>query len=300
MSEERDPAALGASTAVDPLVGSRGSPRARGSSLGRFLVLEPIGSGGLGVVVAAYDPQLHRKVAIKLLHPRSVATEELREHVLREARALARVVHPNIVSVYDAGFEGGELFVVMELVEGHNLRDWLRGGERSLAEILEVFTQAGRGLAGAHDAGLVHRDFKPDNVLVGSDGRVRVADFGLARVLAASVPDLEVKTPADLGTSGTGALIGAPAYMAPEQHASARVDARADQFAFCVARHEALHGVRPFEGDTYAELVANLRSSRRRTLPARRAASSPRTRWASSTATSSPTTCSSAPMAAYA
>jgi tetratricopeptide (TPR) repeat protein len=253
------------STAVDRILGRAATP-ARGTPLGRYLVLEQIGAGGLGVVLAAYDPQLHRKVALKLLRTaHSMATEEAREPVLREARALARVVHPNIVTVYDAGFEADDLFVVMELVEGHDLRGWLRDRERSLAEILEVFLQAGRGLAGAHDAGLVHRDFKPDNVLVGNDGRVRVADFGLARVLAGTAADgVEGPPSADLTTTRTGALVGTPAYMAPEQHASARVDARADQFAFCVALHEALHGARPFDGATYDALVDNLRSGRRR------------------------------------
>ncbi|MCA9677685.1 MAG: serine/threonine protein kinase, partial [Myxococcales bacterium] len=235
-------------------------PPGRGAEIGRYLVLDKVGEGGIGVVLSAYDPQLDRKVAIKLLRRdrRQAASTGGRERALTEARALARLVHPHIVAVHDAGLLDDEIYVVMELVDGTDLRGWLDAGSRVRDEILDVFVQAGEGLAAAHDAGLVHRDFKPDNVLVGKDGRVRVADFGLARVLDAGTPsgapdDRDAASAGPVDLTVTGAFVGTPAYMAPEQIDAGRVDAAADVFAYCASLWEALFAARPFEAPTLGE-----------------------------------------------
>ncbi len=228
--------------------------------LGRYHVLERLGSGGMGVVFAAYDPDLDRKVAVKLLRvDRPGSDSQLR--LLREAQALARLSHPNVVQVHDAGTLGDQVFVAMEFVRGHDLRAWLTGPPRPQADILRMFVAAGHGLAAAHDAGLVHRDFKPENVLVGADGRARVADFGLARhgpdADPEAHPDADARPPQtalDVSLTATGAVLGTPAYMSPEQHLGQPADARSDQFAFCVALWEALYDRRPFVGGTYVEL----------------------------------------------
>jgi len=151
---------------------------------GRYTLLGTLGQGGMGLVLAAYDARLDRRVALKLLRSRrgsrSEKTEEAR--LLREAQAMARLNHPNVVAVYDAGtLENGSVFIAMEYVQGQTLSRWRQQQERSWREVLGVYLAAGQGLPAAHAAGLVHRDFKPDNVLVGEDGRVKVTDFGLAR-----------------------------------------------------------------------------------------------------------------------
>jgi hypothetical protein len=194
------------------------STEVRGGQLGRYLLLARLGAGGMGVVYAAYDPELDRRVALKVLRHARAGTR-LRD----EARAIAKLAHPNVVAVHDVGEVDEEVFVAMEHVSGVTLRDWL-ATPRTPREILDVFVQAGRGLAAAHRAGLVHRDVKPSNILVDEDGRARVADFGLARE-------------ADTGAQG---VAGTPGYMAPEQQAGEAVDARADQYAFCVALAQAL------------------------------------------------------------
>jgi serine/threonine protein kinase len=153
-----------------------GSPR--GDAVGRYVAIRPLGAGGMGVVFAAYDPELDRKVAIKLLHSHQ---ESGHRRLLREARALARLSHPNVVAIHDVGEHAGRVFPSMEFVDGRTLRDWLAAAPRGPREVLEVFIPAARGLAAAHEKGLVHRDFKPENVMLGADGRVRVMDFGLAR-----------------------------------------------------------------------------------------------------------------------
>jgi serine/threonine protein kinase len=202
-------------------------------------VLDRIGAGGMGVVYAAYDPELDRRVALKLLRPDRFGSDADRLRLLREAQALARLADPHVVSVYDTGTFGDRVFVAVELVEGETLRQWLgglRAAPRSWREVLARFLPAGRGLAAAHAAGLVHRDFKPENVLLGRDGRVRVADFGLAE--AAPEPGGKLAAlPAEWGL-----VLGTPAYMAPEQLRGIAVDARSDQFSFCVALFEALYG----------------------------------------------------------
>ncbi len=228
------------------------APLPRGASVGRYLVLDAIGRGGMGVVYAGYDPELDRKVALKLLRPDRTGSsgEGDRLRLLREAQAIARLSHPNVVAVYDTGTFDDRVFVAMELVEGRNLRQWLVEERRSWREVLAVLLPAGRGLAAAHAAGLVHRDFKPENVLLGGDGRVRVADFGLARQAGRPGDKPEEPTaievsPLTASLTAWGMAVGTPAYMAPEQRRGESTDARSDQYAFCVTLHEALFGVRP-------------------------------------------------------
>ena len=238
--------------------------------VGRYVVLERIGAGGMGVVYAAYDPELDRKVALKLLHPERTGTaaEEHRLRLQREAQAIARLSHPNVVAVFDAGTLGEQVFVAMEFVAGRTLREWLKEEKRSWREIVAVFLAAGRGLAAAHDAGLVHRDFKPDNVLLGGDGRVKVADFGLARPLGENDRESDpgsgkavlAESPGSRGLLATpltewGVAMGTPAYMAPEQLRGERADARSDQFSFCVALWEALYGQKPFAAEGLKEML---------------------------------------------
>jgi tetratricopeptide (TPR) repeat protein/predicted Ser/Thr protein kinase len=216
-----------------------------GSVFGRYILLERLGTGGMGVVYAAFDPRLDRKVALKLLTDDDVVA---RTNLEREARLAARLQHPNVIAVYDVGAVDERIYLAMEYVDGVTLADWMSSAARPTGEILAVFVQAARGLAAAHRAGLVHRDFKPSNVLVGRDGRVRVLDFGLART-ADDAPD--------------GARFASPAcYMAPEQHRGAPAGPAADQFAFCVALHEALYGVPPFAGSSLDELAGNVLAGR--------------------------------------
>jgi tetratricopeptide (TPR) repeat protein len=211
--------------------------------LGRLVVLERIGRGGMGVVYAAYDPELDRKVAVKVLHARSARAAE---RTLREGRALAKISHPNVVVVHDVEVVEERVHIVMEYVGGGTLRAWLRG-PRTWGEIVGRFAEAGRGLEAVHDNGLVHGDFKPDNVLMGPDGRrARVADFGLATLAADFEFDGSTTTVTDATRGSTAPIGGTAGYAAPEQVRGEAIDARADQFAFCVSLYEALFGVRPF------------------------------------------------------
>ncbi|MBZ5712976.1 serine/threonine-protein kinase [Nannocystis pusilla] len=217
------------------LIGETGEP----FRLGRFTVLEPLGGGGMGVVFVAYDPVLDRKIALKVLHNRG---DRGRREVLREGRALARLKHPNVVAVFEVGELDDRVFVAMEYVDGHNLREWLRQ-PRTTAAILARLVEAGRGLAAAHAVELVHRDFKPENVVIDGNGHARVIDFGLARPIA------ELPEPAQSAAvaPATAASVhgGTPAYMAPERLAGAAGDHRSDQYSFCVTAWEALFGARP-------------------------------------------------------
>ncbi|MEM7153353.1 MAG: serine/threonine-protein kinase [Myxococcota bacterium] len=223
--------------------------------LGRYVVLEAIGAGGMGVVVRAYDPKLQREVAIKQLRADALDARAS-DRMVREAQVMAQLAHPNVVTVHDVEVLESTVLLVMELVEGRTLRRWLSEEQPALPRVLEAFVQAGRGLVVAHDADLVHRDFKPDNVLVGRDGRVRVTDFGLARALrepseprpAATRQRSSTDSHASLRVPMTveGTVVGTPLYMAPEQHFEEDADARADQFSFCVALWEALVGSRPY------------------------------------------------------
>ncbi len=243
--------------------------------IGRYTVLKRIGQGGMGVVYAAYDTELDRKVALKLLHfdGGESGAHGHGERLTREAKALAKLSHPSIVAVHEVGVHDGNVFVAMEFVEGETLREHV--GRRTLPwrEIVALYVQAGRGLAAAHAAGLVHRDFKPDNALVGTtDERVRVLDFGLARDLGDrdAAPSLAADAAIDraVALTQTGTLLGTPAYMAPEQYVGAGVDAHADQFAFCVSLWEALYRQRPFDDTTVASVAAAILSGRRRPPPA--------------------------------
>jgi eukaryotic-like serine/threonine-protein kinase len=212
----------------------------------RYVVLDRLGAGGMGEVHAAWDRRLDRKVALKLLHPERRGRGDA-ARLLREAHALARLSHPNVVAVHDVGVADGRVFVAMEFVDGPTLSEWLRGGpEREVPSprrVLEVFREAGRGLAAVHAAGLVHRDFKPDNVMIRPDGRVLVMDFGLARPAEEGVTathGAEGEGAAGGALTETGAVVGTPGYMAPEQLRGEPADARSDQYAFCVALRRAV------------------------------------------------------------
>jgi len=243
----------------------------RPTTFGRYIMLERLGSGGMGVVYAAYDPDLDRKLAVKVMRPEVVADQS---RLLREARTMARLQHPNVAVVHDVGTVAGQLFIAMELVDGTTLASWLQEKPRAWPEVLALFLQAGRGLAAAHAVGVVHRDFKPSNVLVGRDGRARVVDFGLARTLdgsapaaAASEPASSLSPSADPRLTRTGALMGTPTYMSPEQFLRHAVDARSDQFSFCVALYAALWNQRPFAGDDPLAIADEVVSGRCRPPP---------------------------------
>ena len=310
---------------------------ARGGTIGRYVVLGLVGRGGMGEVYAAYDPELDRKVAVKLLRIKpgaGVSLLEGKQRTLREAQAIAKLSHPNVVVVFDVGTFEEKVFIAMEFLDGNTAGFWSHSQHRSWQETLKVYIPAGRGLAAAHDKGLVHRDFKPDNVMVSRDGQVRVMDFGLARqaekaapgangdkanggngdktngdkasatgerpivttqrlpaplvesgapiaplsgstlVLTPTggdsrTPDLEVSNSAvfDQRLTRTGAMMGTPAYMAPEQFRGHPTDARTDQFAFCIALYEALYGERPFAGNTLMALTTNVVNGKVREAP---------------------------------
>src|SRR6516162_174736 len=200
---------------------------------GRYKLVEKLGVGGMVVVYLAEDPQLGRRVAIKLMKPKTSGTQsasEGRARLLREAQALAQLSHPNVIAVHDVGTFADQVFIAMEYVEGSTLRQWLAERQRTWREVLSTFVQAGRGLAAAHAVGIVHRDFKPDNVLVGKDGRPRVGDFGLARRSARSTDQAATVLPAALAAtvSAEEVLAGTPVYMAPDQLRGARADERSD------------------------------------------------------------------------
>lgn len=228
----------------------------------RYTVLDVLGHGGMGLVLAAHDSRLNRRVALKLLRPRwCLDDSDSQVRLLREAQAMAQLNHPHVVHVYDSGqLEDDALFIAMEYVEGQTLRHWLQQQPRTWRQVLRAFLEAGQGLSAAHDAGLVHRDFKPDNVLVGEDRRIRVMDFGVAQAMPApgaapreaprSLPRAWVEP-----LTESGSLLGTPRYMAPEQLQRQPVDARSDLFAFCVALYEALYDQPPFEGDDFSELL---------------------------------------------
>lgn len=216
----------------------------------------------MGVVWRARDPELDRDVAVKVLRP-EVATSaarssEARARLKREAQAMAKLQHPNVIAVHEVGEASEQVFVVMELVEGGTLRQWLARRPRTVPAILEVFRQAGRGLAAAHAAGLVHRDFKPENVLVGEDDRARVTDFGLVGLGTQPVELDGDDTELGLSLTRTGTILGTPAYLAPEVLRGGAATAASDQFSFCVALYEALWSQPPFAGETVQELFANL------------------------------------------
>ena len=217
----------------------------------------------MGEVYLAEDLNLGRRVAVKVVRPG--AAPQTLARLLLEAQTMAKLSHRNVVTVFGVEENGPDVLVIMEHVEGVTAGRWLGERPRSWREILEVFVAAGRGLAAAHRAGVVHRDFKPDNVLVGADGQVRVSDFGLARALG---DDRTIEAAGDSpALSGSRGLAGTPAYMAPEQHLLRPAGARADQFAFCVSLYRALYGTAPFAGENYVELYDNVGAGRLREPP---------------------------------
>nr|WP_255216475.1 serine/threonine-protein kinase [Pseudenhygromyxa sp. WMMC2535] len=248
----------------DDLAAPLEGPLGRGASVGRYVIIERLGEGGMGVVYQAYDPELDRKVALKLLRPKGRNRQLAAARLQREAKAMAKLSHPNVVVIHDVGTHEGQVWLAMEFIAGGDLQDWMGNAARPFAEVWPVFRQAGMGLAAAHEAGLVHRDFKPANVLMDERGRVAVADFGLARLeddaaeSSASVePEMSSSSPITLSSkvTQTGSFLGTPAYMAPEQFSGVGVEARTDQFAFAVAMWEALCGERPFGGESVQEVM---------------------------------------------
>jgi tetratricopeptide (TPR) repeat protein/predicted Ser/Thr protein kinase len=238
-------------TASLPFAPGLGFGLGAGARIDRYVIERRIGQGGMGVVYAARDPELGRGIAIKVLRVGAPA-----ERLRREAQALARLSHPNVVAVHDVGEHAGQTFIAMALVDGDNLRRWLEQ-PRSVAETLGVLRAAGRGIAAAHAAGLIHRDLKPDNIFIAHDGAVLVGDFGLARDVepAAAVEHAALDTPIEM--TATGTVLGTPAYMAPEQ-ADGAATAASDQFAFCITAWEALYGARPFRAKTLPTLQAEI------------------------------------------
>ncbi len=244
------------------------------ASIGRYSVLRQLGRGGMGVTYVAYDEELDRKVVIKLVRSELLG-EESQKRLRREAQALARFAHPNIVAVYDVGIHEERSFIAMEFVRGQTLSAWLaEQPQRTWAEVLAVFCQAGEGLRAAHAAGLVHRDIKPANIIVGDDGRVRVLDFGLARhdMLGEEVveaPPADEPLVVDEPLTHTGVLMGTLVYMAPEHLAYGITDARSDQFAFCVSLFEALYSQPPFGGTTSVERLVSMQKGYIQEVPSK-------------------------------
>ncbi len=251
-----------------------------GAVVGRYVLLGRLGRGGMGVVYDAYDPELGRRIALKILHVEA-SSSEARTRLLREAQSLARLTHPNVVTIYDAGALDGRVWLAMERVEGETLAAWLAAARRGWREIVAVMRDAGRGLQAAHAAGLVHRDFKPENVMIARDGRALVMDFGLAkpeRTGEFTAPASEAaagRSPVELASRSSpsfdalatpltraDSIVGTPAYMPPEQLLGLPVDVRADVFAFSVTLWEALCGERPFAGETLQELAMNVVQNR--------------------------------------
>jgi tetratricopeptide (TPR) repeat protein/predicted Ser/Thr protein kinase len=247
---------------------------AAGTRVGRYEVSHQVGAGGIGIVYAARDPELDRVVAVKIL--RGDSDPRMQQRLRREAIAMAQLTHPNVVAVYDVGLFDDRTFIAMEYVPGETLAHWTIQ-RRSPREILDAYCAAGAGLGAAHAAGVVHRDFKPENVLVGTDRRVRVGDFGLASTVGridavahsttgpAEEPSVPAtSSPALSHLTAPGTLLGTPYYLAPELYGGAEADVRSDQFSFCVALFAALYGEPPFEGDTIEVLRANVQAGRTR------------------------------------
>ena len=246
------------------------------SAIGPFVVLDKLGEGAMGVVYAGYDRSLDRKVALKLVRRQLLDKPAVRTRMTREAQAMARLSNPHVVQVYQVGEHDGGIYVAMEYIDGQTLGEWLRAAPRSWQAVLRVVTEAGRGLAAAHAAGLVHRDFKPDNVLVDARGQARVLDFGLVQAehhadedpgetnddaaVTATLPDGEERSLVHWSVRLTqmGKVLGTPAYMSPEQHFGEPSGPYSDQFSFAVTLYEALYGARPFGGDTWASIKARV------------------------------------------
>ncbi len=267
------------------------TPGALGKSarIGRFAVLRQLGAGGMGVVYAAYDEQLDRKIALKLLRPDREYSARNEARMQREARAMATLSHPNVVQVYEVGLFEDQVFLAMEFVQGQTLTAWLKAEERAWQHTLDVMIQSGEGLHAAHDAGVVHGDFKPDNILIDTQDKARVVDFGLSRRVDPADSSAKLHGPAGLSKSmriadqvevsrvtlrtapvppeppidleamrSNARIAGTPAYMAPEQHRQRPADQRSDQWSFCVTLYIALYGRHPFAGEGLLALVLNV------------------------------------------
>ncbi|MEM9463109.1 MAG: serine/threonine-protein kinase [Myxococcota bacterium] len=259
--------------------GPPGSPAASSlpSSLDRYVLMGTLGRGGMGVVFKAFDPMLDRRVALKVLHKE--LNDKHANRLLREAQAMAKLSHPNVVQVYEAGEVGGRAFVAMELIHGQTIGAWMRGPPRpSWRECVDVFVQVGAGLAAAHGCGLVHRDFKPGNAIIDDQRRPRVLDFGLARQVDAVDEDPSIfdpqarsahcgRMPLEDSLTKPGAVLGTPAYMPPEQMMGQDADARGDQFSFCVALYEAVYGERPYDDTSMAALMVSVARGDVRPVP---------------------------------
>ena len=262
------------------------APPRRGDQIGHFTIVDELGAGGMGIVYAAYDVELNRKVAIKLLRVSPGQDQSIgRARLLREAQAMAQVDHTNVVTVFEVGKHRGDVYIAMEFIDGETFGAWRKRTHARWQEVVGVLEQAARGLAAAHAEGLVHRDFKPDNVMVGHDGRVRVMDFGIVRsdrdpdsppnVAAdsngsadANGPDADASAPTSREVlTKAGNILGTPAYMAPEQFTREPTDARTDQFSFCVTLWEALFDERPFEGKSLLTLGMNVTEGIRKPAP---------------------------------
>lgn len=244
--------------------------------IGRFAVLRKLGQGGMGIVYSAFDEELDRRVAIKILRR---VDERSVNRMRREAQAMARVSHPNVAHVYEVGTWEGQLYIALEFIKGCTFREWCEQEARSEQEIIDVMRQAGEALQAAHDVGLVHRDFKPDNIMVGKDGRVRVLDFGLAgaeegggrrdlETLESQIQAIAQASPLNSPLTETGTVMGTPAYMSSEQFFSEKVGPASDQFSFCVSLYEALYGERPFDGDSVISIGLNVAQGKLKAAPA--------------------------------
>ena len=242
----------------------------KGRTVGDYIFGSVIGSGGMGVIYAAMDSKLQRKVAIKVIRAQGTSASKgyASGRLLREAQAMARLSHPNVVTIYQVGTIDDQVYVAMEFIDGQTLTQWLANAKPSWRHALDAMLQAGRGLQAAHAAGLIHRDFKPDNILIRSDGRALVTDFGLARAASGiETPPPGTLTVADVSLTQTGAIMGTPVYMAPEQHDGGSTDARSDQFSYCITLYEAVYGQRPFVGNSTEELAAAKRGGRIQPVP---------------------------------
>ena len=249
------------------------------TAIGPFIVLRKLGEGAMGVVYAGFDISLDRKVALKLVRRQLLDKPAVRSRMIREAQAMARLSNPHVVQVYQVGEHAGGIYVAMEYIDGQTLGEWLRARPRPWQAVLRTVCEAGRGLAAAHAAGLVHRDFKPDNVLVDGHDHARVLDFGLVQAGSSSEDDMrqtredtEVHTTLpgqesversnnmhwSVRLTQAGKVLGTPAYMSPEQHFGEPSGPYSDQFSFAVTLYEALYGVRPFVGDTWASIKAQV------------------------------------------
>jgi predicted Ser/Thr protein kinase len=245
-----------AATIPTETLSAGGAPLASEPVVGRYRIEEKLGEGGMGTVFVAFDHKLDRRVALKVVRGDRAAAASGRARMTREAKTMAKLAHTNVVAVYDTGEIGDGVYIAMELVEGVTLAEWIREKKRPRADVIAAFSSAGRGLAAAHAIGVVHRDFKPENVLVGRNGRIAVTDFGLALAgdRAAEEPAVgspDEAPPSNLGATLTrpGTVLGTPRYMSPEQRAGAKVDARSDQYSFALALYEALFGAPPFAAE---------------------------------------------------